>query len=373
VVNLVADLRAGEFAGAELAAARERIEAAGFAFERTAHPPERFYAWIDEQFGGTWSSEAFAGVNIIASEGDTYAGFATFDPRGLEYSWLRGLGRSPGVGIFGPFGVAPQFRGSPIGPALLRAALASLAASGYERALIPAVGRQKLIDYYIRHGGAVVAERFEREQWRRPRRAIVLASGNGTNLQSVIDGVRDGRLPLKIALLICNKRGAYALERARRAEIPAIALPWDRKALSRDAYDAAVIAAAQRADPELVLLLGWMHLLPESFVAAFPQTLNIHPAFLPLDQRSDTVTFPDGEVTPVFRGARALADALAWGSRWAGASAHRLTLDADRGPVLVRKPLRIGEGEPENEILERLHALEHEVLTGAICRWLFER
>jgi phosphoribosylglycinamide formyltransferase-1 len=116
-----------------------------------------------------------------------------------------------------------------------------------------------------------------------------------------------------------------------------------------------------------------MHLLPDTFVAAFPHTINIHPAFLPLDQRRDEVAFPDGTVTPAFRGARAVDDALAWGSRWVGASAHRVTLEADRGPVLVRKPLALEDGEGQSSIMERLHPLEHSVLAGGIMRWVYER
>ena len=129
----------------------------------------------------------------------------------------------------------------------------------------------------------------------------------------------------------------------------------------------------RREEPELILLLGWMHVLDDRFVAAFPHIINIHPAFLPLDQSQDEVTFPDGAVTPAFRGAHAVRDALAWGSRWTGASSHRVTLDTDRGPVMVRTPLRIFPGESQEAIMERLHPLEHRVLAGGIMRWVYER
>ncbi len=374
LVNLLVDLQSAQFDEDALARALRGIESAGFSVQRAAPGNEAYLAWIDLEFGGTWSSEAFAGKSVIAASGNGFAGFAAYDPRGLRFSWLRGLGAQPGVGVFGPFGVAPEMRGSPIGPHLLVAALASLREAGYTQALIPAVGHEKLVEYYGKHAGARIAERFKKTQWRaRKHRTVVLASGSGTNFQSVIDGVAAGTLPLDPALLVTNKSSAYALERARAAGVPAVALPWDRNAQSRSLYDASLYELVQRQEPELLLLLGWMHVLPDRFVAAFPQTINIHPAYLPLDQRSDEVGFPDGSVTPAFRGAYAVRDAIAWGSRWAGASSHLVTLEADRGPVLVRKPLVLLPGESQEAVMQRLHPLEHRVLAGGIMRWVYER
>lgn len=379
MVNLLVDLRGGQFDEAALARALREIESAGFSVER-GRGSDAYHAWIDQEFGGTWSSEAFAGKSVIAKSGDRYAGFATYDPRGLRFSWLRGLGAQDGVGIFGPFGVAQAFRGlrqtegDTLGPHLLVAALASLREAGYARALIPAVGHEKLVAYYIQHSGAQIAERFEKARWRERRyRALVLASGSGTNFQSVIDGVAAGKLPLDLAMLVSNKSGAYALERARSAGVPAVALTWDRKAQSREQYDEALFELVYREQPDLLLLLGWMHVLPDRFVAEFPQMINIHPAFLPLDQNNDEVAFPDGSVTPAFRGAHAVRDALQWGSRWVGASSHLVTLEADRGPLLVRKPLAIEPGDTQESIMERLHPLEHRMLAGGIMRWVYER
>lgn len=374
MVNLLVDLRSAQFDGEALSRSLRAIDDAGFSVERVAPGEDAFLAWIDYEFGGTWSSEAYAGKSVVAKSGHRFAGFAAYDPRGLRFSWLRGLGAEEDVGIFGPFGVASEFRGSPIGPHLLVAALASLREEGYARALIPAVGHEKLIAYYTKHSGAQIAERFGKAQWRKRRyRTVVLASGSGTNFQSVIDGAAAGTLPLDIALLASNKAGAYALERARAAGLPAVALPWDRKAQTREQYDDALYELVHREQPDLLLLLGWMHVLADRFVAAHPQTINIHPAFLPLDQGSDEVGFPDGSVTPAFRGAYAIRDAIAWGSRWCGASCHLVTLDTDRGPVLVRKPVPIHAGETADSVLDRLHPVEHRVLAGGIMRWVYER
>lgn len=379
MVNLAVELRDEKFGEDALARSLRTLGAAGFSIERASPGDDAFLAWIDEQFGGTWSSEAFAGKNVIAKRDATLAGFATYGVRGLPFSWLRGVGSEPDVGVFGPFGVAPAFRAirlgdQTLGSHLLIAALASLAQQGFTRALIPAVGHAKLIDYYHRHSGAKVVERFDKARWhRRTYRTVVLASGSGTNFQSVVDGVAAKTLPLDLAMLVSSKRNAYALERARNAAIPAIALQWDRKTQTREQYDAALLDAVQREMPDLILLLGWMHLLSDAFVAAFPHMINIHPAFLPLDQRKDEVGFPDGSVSPAFRGPRAVDDALAWGSRWTGASSHRVTLEADRGPVLVRKPMSIRQGDTFSAVMDRLHPLEHRVLSGGIMRWVYER
>lgn len=372
IVNLAVNLNGEGFDATALRGAAEAIARAGFTFERVEPGDERFLAWIDHEFGGTWSGEAYAGASVVARHGDRTAGFATYDPQGLRYFWLRGSGAQPGTGVFGPFGVGRDFRGSGIGPHLLVAALASLRERGYGRALIPAVGHEKLVAYYVRNAGAAVVETFELAPRKRVR-TVSLASGNGTNFQSVLDRIAAGSLPLEVAMLVSNKTGAFALERARAAGVHAVAFPWDRAARSRAQYDAALLELVRREEPELVLLLGWMHLLDASFFMAFPSCINIHPAYLPLDQVRETVVFPDGEVTAAFRGAHAVRDALAAGAGWVGATSHVVTLEADRGPVLVRKPLRVEANRSADGIMERLRPLEHEVLAGGILRRLFER
>ncbi|HZT14265.1 MAG TPA: GNAT family N-acetyltransferase, partial [Candidatus Baltobacteraceae bacterium] len=149
LLNLVADLSAERFGPAARAAARERAAAAGFELQTRSCADGAYFAWIDETFGGSWSSEAFVSKNVaaIARNGGP-AGFVSYDPQGLAFSWLRGAAWQPGTGVFGPFGVAPEVRGSALGPALLVEALAALREAGYARALIPAVGSAKLVRYY---------------------------------------------------------------------------------------------------------------------------------------------------------------------------------------------------------------------------------
>ena len=324
---------------------------AGIEIAAPAAADERTLAWIDEIFEGSWSGEAVLGTNVVARRGDAPAGFATFDAQGLRFAWLRGLARERDVGFFGPFGVAPAERKSGLSVALLHRALSGLRERGYTRALIPAVGGERLVRYYAGAVGARVAEEYERDALLgRPARTIVMASGSGSNFQALAEVVRDGRLPLDPIALVSNAPGAYALERAHAAGVPTRVVAWERASESRAAYDARLLDAVAALRPELVVLLGWMHLLSPQFVAAFPDLLNLHPAFLPLDPSRDDVCMPDGTRVPAFRGAHAVRDALAAASAWTGATLHRVTADTDRGQVLARRPLRIEPSEDEEAV-----------------------
>lgn len=345
----------------------------GFSVTVRKSADDRTLAWIDDTFGGVWSSEAYAGRNVIVWSDDAPIGFATFDAKGLRFHWLRGIASEPGVGMFGPFGIEEDLRGQGLGDALLEITLCELKKLGYNRAFIGAVGDNNLVLYYLKYADGHVVETFDLFT-RRPKnaRTVVLASGSGTNFQAVIDRSR-GTIPIELVGLVTNHPEAYARTRATRSGIPNMIVPWHRQEQSRAEYDAALLGVVQRFDPELILLLGWMHLLAPSFVGAFPDILNIHPAFLPLNPLNDRVGMPDGAEIPAYRGAHAVRDALGDKSPWIGASFHRVTNDTDRGPILTRQPLAVVSGEDESTLLERLHPLEHDVVERGIRRWLFER
>jgi phosphoribosylglycinamide formyltransferase-1 len=353
--------------------ALEALDARGIRPIRELRTPERLLGWIDGEFGGVWSSEAATGGLWMADDANGPLGFAAYGAHGLAYRWLRPWQAKASVGLFGPFGLMERARGTGFGATLLHAALFSLRERGYRQALIPAVGGERLVAYFERVAGARMVESFV--PWRAGRRyrTTVLASGSGSNFQAVLDGVRDDGLPLEVTALIVNRESAFARKRALTAEIPERVVAWSREAESREAYDARLLDAVAATEPELVLLLGWMHVLTAGFVARFPQLLNIHPAFLPLDASADFVTLPDFTTQPAFRGARSVDDALAAGARWVGASVHRVGVAVDRGALLARSPLAVVEGEPRADLDARLHALEHRVLGTALRRWAWEQ
>ncbi len=368
-VNLLVDL--ARFGPETVPSALRDAEARGYRIARAARDDERLWAWIDLVFAPSWwSSEARASDVWVATTADGEpAGFAATGFPRRDYPWLRGWRDRPDVVPFGPYGVAPAHRKTGLGAALLAVALADLA-TRVPRALIAAVAGERLVASYVARTGAQVVDTYA---YPAPRgRAVLLASGNGTNVQAVLDANAAGRLALDLRV-VTNVADAFVRERARRAGIAEDAVVWRRGEESRAAYDGRVIDAVAASDPDLVLLLGWMHLLPAAFVARFPATLNVHPAFLPFDPGADDVTMPDGSHIPAFRGARALEATVAAGVPWSGVSVHSITAEADRGTIFVRTPLALADGTSVDGLRSRIHPLEHAAVERAIRRWSFER
>lgn len=377
-VNLLVDFADDRFAretpretvARGIASAREQ----GYAIDDAADETDRLCAWVDQHFAPSWwSSEIRLGRASIAHAADgDIAGFVAYDARGLRFPWLRAYADRADIGLFGPYGLAPERRGTGLGDALLVKALGELRLAGYSHALIPAVAGDRLIAMYRARTGARIVDEFAYDAPVRYRTTI-LASGGGTNVQNVIDNIESGRVPLDITCVIANSPDAFALMRARRAGIQSAAVVWDRSAESRAAYDGRVLATVAATEPDLILLLGWMHVLPAAFIDRFPEILNLHPAFLPFDSHADSVRMPDGSLIPAFRGAHAIRDALAAGVAWSGASVHRVSAQVDRGEIVVRTPLSIVGMSDQETVVRALRSVEHGAVLSAIRRWVFER
>ena len=181
----------------------------------------------------------------------------------------------------------------------------------------------------------------------------VLISGRGSNLQSIIDAVRDGRLRAEIALVISNVRNAHGLVRAVDAGIATRVLPhgdWP----SRETYDAAVVDALREAHVDLVCLAGFMRLLSPSFVEAFPnKVLNIHPSLLP--------SFP---------GVNAQRQAFEYGVKVTGVTVHLVNVELDAGPIVMQAPVEVGHDDTAESLAARILAEEHRIYPAAIQRML---
>jgi len=373
VQNLLVDLTNATFAAEELPRLVGEAHKRGYTLRHIPRPNERILSWIDLVFGpSSWSSETRKSQCFLAEQGDEIVGFAAFDARGLPFRWLKRWTNESDVGIFGPFGVKRDHRKTGIGELLLLAALAGLRQIGYARALVPAVGGDRLIAYYKRIAAAETVDEFEIDEPKKYRTTI-LASGDGTNAQAVIDRVHDGSLPIEIVSVIANKKDAQALVRAQRAKISQVhPLVWDRVRQTRDAYDEKLLETVSIGNPELVLFLGWMHLVNKTFLDRFPDVLNVHPAFLPYDTSSDTVAYPDGSVLPVYRGAKAIRDQAAAGVRWSGVTVHRVNDKPDRGAPLTRVPYAVPNNTKEETLANALHPLEHRAVASAIRVWTLE-
>ena len=182
----------------------------------------------------------------------------------------------------------------------------------------------------------------------RPRIAV-LCSGQGTNLQAFIDATRRGRLPATIALVLSDRSDAYALARAHRAGLPTCYLnPAEHP--SRQAFDAVLIRALARARVRLICLAGFMRVLGPAVIRRFRhRILNIHPALL-----------------PAFKGAHAIRDALAYGVTITGVTVHLVDEGVDTGPILLQEALAIRTGETAEQLLARLHRIEHRLYPAAV-------
>jgi phosphoribosylglycinamide formyltransferase-1 len=164
----------------------------------------------------------------------------------------------------------------------------------------------------------------------------VLVSGEGTNLQALIDD----RLP--VAAVASNRSGARALGRAAAAGIATRAFELDDYP-DRASRDEAMATWLQGHGVDLVVCAGYMHLLTDSFLDRFPERiLNVHPSLL-----------------PAFPGAHAIDDALAAGVATTGVTVHLVDAGLDSGPVLEQRPVEV---EPRATLEQRIHAVEHELL-----------
>jgi phosphoribosylglycinamide formyltransferase-1 len=172
----------------------------------------------------------------------------------------------------------------------------------------------------------------------------VLVSGNGTNLQALLDA------GLPISAVASNRRDAYALIRAREAGIPTATFSLDCHA-DRAERDLMLATWLEEHGVELVVLAGYMHLLTKPFLDRFPERIvNVHPSLL-----------------PAFPGAHSIADALAAGVDTTGVTVHYVDEGLDTGAVIAQVEVPI---EPRSTLEERIHEVEHRLLpqvVGDLC------
>lgn len=186
------------------------------------------------------------------------------------------------------------------------------------------------------------------------RRVVVLISGNGSNLQALIDAQRHDELGGEIVAVISNRGDAYGLVRAKEAGIDAVVLPHQEYD-DREAYDRALIKVIDRHAPDLIVLAGFMRILTPMFVHRYAgRVLNIHPSLLPAYQGLHTHQ-------------RALDDGVAEH----GASVHFVTEELDGGPVVMQAVVKVGANQSLDALVEKVQAREHLIYPIA-ARWFLE-
>lgn len=177
----------------------------------------------------------------------------------------------------------------------------------------------------------------------------VLASGSGSNLQSIIDNSERGVLPVDIACVISNNIAAFALERARKHGIPALHIDH-RIFTGREAYDAALVETLHEYGVELVVLAGFMRIITPVLLDAFPSAvMNIHPALL-----------------PAFPGIHAQRQAIDYGVKVSGCTVHFVDAGTDTGPIIIQAAVPVMEGDTEETLSARIVTEEHRIYPEAI-------
>lgn len=179
----------------------------------------------------------------------------------------------------------------------------------------------------------------------------VLISGNGSNLQALLDAAAAPDYPAQITLVISNKADAFGLTRAAKAGV-ATAVINHKDYDSREAFDAAMDAALRAAGIELVVLAGFMRVLSDWFVNQWTgRLINIHPSLL-----------------PAYRGMDTHARVLAAGETQHGATVHWVIPELDAGEIIAQASLEILPGDTAASLQTRVHALEHQLYPEALRR-----
>ena len=181
------------------------------------------------------------------------------------------------------------------------------------------------------------------------KRVGVFISGNGSNLQALIDACAAPDFPAQINVVISNKAEAFGLTRARNIGIATHALNH-KDYPTREAFDEATHQILLSHNIEIVCLAGFMRLLSSTFVDRWKDRLiNIHPSLL-----------------PAFKGAHAVTDALAAGAKVTGCTVHQVITEVDAGSIILQAEVPILEDDTESTLLERIHKQEHRIYPLAL-------
>ncbi len=177
----------------------------------------------------------------------------------------------------------------------------------------------------------------------------VLASGRGSNLQAIIDGIESGYLKAKITVVISDVTDAYALERARKHGIEAVFID-PKKFASRKLFEKDILKVLRKHDAELVLLAGYMRVVGRTLLDVYKnRMLNIHPALL-----------------PAFPGLHAQKQAFDHGVKVAGCTVHFVDDMLDGGPIILQRCVEVAEDDTSETIADRILEQEHKIYPEAV-------
>lgn len=181
-------------------------------------------------------------------------------------------------------------------------------------------------------------------------RVGVLASGRGTDFQSLVDARDRGELDVDLAVLICNVPGAAVLDRAQKAGVATALVDHRPFGQDREGFERAVVKVLREHRVDLVVFAGFMRIVTRYLVSEYPnRIINIHPSLL-----------------PAFPGAHAHRDVLAAGAKVSGCTIHFVDASVDGGPFILQKAVPVLEGDTEEALEARILEWEHRLLPLAV-------
>jgi phosphoribosylglycinamide formyltransferase-1 len=181
----------------------------------------------------------------------------------------------------------------------------------------------------------------------------VLISGYGSNLQVIIDKCREGELNANLAVVVSSRKDAYGLVRAEKNGIPNVFVDFNQFPSSL-AFNQHILEVLRKHKVDLVVLAGYMRLVGEVILDAYPQAvINLHPALL-----------------PAFPGANGIREAFNYGVKVTGVTVHFANKTYDTGPIILQEIVPVHQDDTLDELIERIHKVEHKLLPRAIKLWL---
>ena len=178
---------------------------------------------------------------------------------------------------------------------------------------------------------------------------VILLSGEGSNLQAIIDQISSGEIKAEIVAVISNRADANGLNRAEKAGIPNIFLEHTHFA-DREAFDQSLAQIIDSYEPDLIVLAGFMRILGDSFVEKFQgKIINIHPSLL-----------------PKYKGLHTHKRALENNDKEHGATVHYVVSALDSGEAIVQGVVSVKDDDTEESLAQRVHKIEHKIYPQAI-------
>ncbi len=183
-----------------------------------------------------------------------------------------------------------------------------------------------------------------------PLKLGILASGSGSNFEAIAEAINNQKLNAQIQVMIYNNPGAKVISRAEKWNIPSQLLNH-REYKNREEFDSEIVKTLQEYDVEWVIMAGWMRIVTQVLIDAFPnQIINIHPSLL-----------------PSFKGIKAVEQALKAGVKITGCTVHLVDVEVDNGPILMQAAVPILADDTPETLHERIQVQEHKIMVGAIA------